>query len=321
MQDEPLRDRMPRRGRGQRTLSVIIPVKNGATTLPALLDALARQRQPPGWTVEIVAGYTPSGDDTLKILRNRGVTIAESLVPGPSAGRNAAVRKATGVLLYFIDADAAPVGDDFLARLVAVASRLEKRGRLGGFGGPILLDHGQCRNPVALADHFACWFNWNHTRPTQRTTLFQPTVSMAMPRLVYRALGGFDENILILEDFELQARLLTRGFRLYFVNELRVVHRARGTLFKSWRHSWSWGTPYRANYLAKAGGRELRFAVGSRSFGLNLPFIFARRMKLVMRAARRAAGRRAWMVAPLIAATVFAWTLAVVVGGRGARGA
>jgi hypothetical protein len=44
-------------------------------------------------------------------------------------------------------------------------------------------------------------------------------------------------------------------------------------------------------------------------------------MKLVMRAARQAAGWRAWLVSPLVAATVFAWTLAVVVGDRGARGA
>lgn len=321
MQDGPLRDRVPPRDRGQRTLSVIIPVKNGAATLPALLDALARQRRPPGWTVEIVAGYTPSRDGTLEILRERGIMVAESPVPGPSAGRNAAVCKATGALLYFIDADAAPVGDDFLIHLIRAAARLDKLGRLGGFGGPILLDPRQRRNPVALADHFACWFNWSDKRPTQRTTLFQPTVNMAMPRAVCRALGGFDEDILVLEDFELQARLLARGFRLYFVNELRVTHHARSSLATSWRHSWSWGTPYQANYLAKAGARELRFPLGSRLFGLNLPFIFARRMKLVMRAARQAAGWRTWLVSPLVAATVFAWTLAVVVGDRGARGA
>lgn len=299
-----------RRGPQPRCLSVVIPVKNGAATLPALLDALARQATPPGWRVEIVAGYTKSRDDTLKILRDRGIAVAESLVPGPSAGRNAAVRKTTGALLYFIDADAAPVGDDFLVRLVATANQLARRGRLGGFGGPILLDPAQAGNPIACADHFACWFNWSDRRPSQRSILFQPTVSLAMPRAVFEALGGFDEGILILEDFELQARAQARGLRLHFVQELAVIHRARGTLSRSWRHSWSWGTPYQANYLARAGGKELRFPVGSPWFALNLPFIFARRMRLVMRAARRPS----WLVTAFTAATVFAWALAVVVG-------
>jgi GT2 family glycosyltransferase len=308
------------RRRASRVLSVIIPVKNGAATLPALLDALERQRRPEGWTVEIVAGYTPSGDDTLRILEERGVIVAESPVPGPSAGRNAAVRKSTGTLLYFIDADAAPVGDDFLVRLARITMKLDGLGRLGGFGGPILLDPAQARSWVALADHFACWFNWSDRRLSQRTRLFQPTVSFAMPRAVYRALGGFDESILILEDFELQTRLLARGFRLYFVKDLRVVHRARDTLARSWRHSWSWGTPYQANYLAKAGCGELRFPIGSRLFAFNLPFIFARRMRLVMRAARRVSERQALLVSPLIAATVFAWALAVVIGERKKNG-
>lgn len=300
--------------RRPRVLSVIIPVKNGAATLPALLDALARQVTPPGWQVEIVAGYTESRDGTRRILEERKVIVAESRKPGPSAGRNAAVAKARGALLYFIDADAAPVGDDFLARLVRIAGTLDRRGRLGGFGGPILLDPGQGANPVALGDHFACWFNWNEARRSERTVLFQPTVSLAMPRAVYQALGGFDEDILILEDFELQARLLKRGLRLYFINELRVSHHARGTLLKSWRHSWSWGTPYQANYLARAKGRPLPFPLGSRLFALNLPVIFWRRMRLVMRAARRVGPRAALLAAPFTAATVFAWALAVVVG-------
>lgn len=298
----------------ERKLSVIIPVRNGAATLPALLDALARQQPIPGWSVEIIAGYTPSSDDTLGILQSRGISVANSDVLGPSAARNAAARLAHGTLLYFIDADAAPIGDDFLRRLVRTALQLGRIGRLGGFGGPILLDPAQERNLIAAADHFACWFNWGEKRPNQRTALFQPTVSLAMPRAVYAALGGFDESITVLEDFELQARMLARGLKLYFVNDLRVTHRARGTLLKSWRHSWSWGVPYRANYLAKAGGRELRYSVHSSLFAVNLPFVFARRMRLVMASARQVSEQRARLAWPFVAATIFAWALGVVVG-------
>lgn len=297
-----------------RTLSIIIPVMNGARTLPALLDGLTNQRPIPGWCVELIAGYTQSSDDTLRILQAGNVNIAWSEKRGPSAARNAGARIATGSLFYFIDADAAPVGDDFLRRLVHIAGRLERMGRLGAFGGPILLDPEQHKNPVAIADHLACWFNWNEARPSQRTGLFQPTVSMAMPSKVYQALGGFDENILVLEDYELQSRMLARGLRLYYVNEFRVTHRDRGTLMKSWRHSWSWGLPFRRTYLARAGGGGLHFPPQSKWFALNLPFFFVRRMKLVMKSAWRLSPRQAILTAPLIAATVFACSLAVALG-------
>jgi len=298
----------------ERTLSIIIPVRNGAATLPTLLDALERQLPVPGWQIEVIAGLAPSTDDTARILQERAVKIAPCDRLGPSAARNAGARIATGSLFYFIDADAAPVGDDFLRRLVGIAQRLRRAGRLGALGGPILLDPSQQTNPVAVADHFACWFNWNETRPSQRTGLFQPTVSLVMPRDVYLKLGGFDEKIYVLEDFDLQARMTARGLRLYYVNQLRVTHRARGTLLKSWRHSWGWGLPYRGNYMAKAGAKNLRFPLQSRLFFLNFPFLFVRRMQLVMRAARRVSSRQALLTSPLIAATVFACVLAMVVG-------
>lgn len=300
--------------RSARKLSVIIPVRNGAATLPPLLDAFERQRAVPGWSVEVIAGVSPSSDDTERILRERGVAIASSETLGPSAGRNAAVRAATGSLLCFIDADAAPVGDEFFRRVVALGIHLAQDGKLGAYGGPILLDPAQRTNPIAAADHFACWFNWSDARPTQPSRLFQPSVCLAMPRDVFEKLGGFDEGILVLEDFELEARIFAQKLRVYFANELRVTHRARGTLLSSWRHSWSWGVPYRRNYLAQTITNGLRVPVGSRAFALNLPFIFARRLRLVMRSAWRVSPRRALAAAPFIAATVFAWALGVALG-------
>lgn len=299
---------------GAQTLSVVIPVKDGGATLPALLNALGQQQPVRGWRVEVVAGYTPSSDDTARILQERKIRFNVSEKLGPSAARNAGARLATGSLLYFIDADAMPVGDDFLRRLVHVANDLGRRGRLGAFGGPILLDPAQGANPVAVADHFACWFNWHEKRPNQRTKLFQPTTSLAMPHEVFRRLGGFNENIQVLEDFDLQSRMLGCGLQIYYINELRVAHRARGSLMQSWKHSWSWGLPYRNNYLTRADAEKLRFPLRSRWFFLNLPFFFVRRMRLVMRAAWRVSPRRALLTFPLIAATVFACALAVAAG-------
>ncbi len=297
-----------------KTLSVIIPARNAAKTLPRLLDTLLRLDMPTGWQKEIIASYTDSNDETLAVLEARPITVVRCTTIGPSAARNMGVQAASGDLLYFIDADACPVGDDFLVRLVQTAIKLAKRKRLGGFGGPILLEPSQSHNPIAQGDHFACWFNWSKARRTQRTSLFQPTVSLAMPRKVFQSLGGFDPAIRVLEDFDLQQKALRAGLHFYFVQDIAVTHHARSSLLKSLRHSWYWGIPYRSAFFEKVRDPNLKTSVNSNWFWLNLPFIFGRRMKLVTRSAwRTSKGATIWAF-PFVACTVLAWSLATVTG-------
>ena len=299
----------------EQTLSVIIPARNAARTLPALLDCILELSTPPGWKKEIVASYTESNDDTLNVLESRAIKIVRSETPGPSAARNAGVRIATGSIYYFIDADARPVGDDFLVRLIHSVEELGSQESFAGFGGPILLDPSQSHNPIAQADHFACWFNWSELRRNQRTTLFQPSVSLVMTRQVFESLGGFDERIRVLEDFDLHQRALSAGYSFYFVQDFAVTHRARGTLLKSWRHSWYWGAPYRSAYFEKVRDTKLKIPLDSKWFWLNLPAVFFRRMRLVLRSARRISVWRTLISLPFIAWTVFSWSLAAVLGG------
>lgn len=294
-----------------RTLSIIIPVRNMAATVRILLDRLKTLRVPKGWDVEIIVAYTDSTDDTVAVLQAYDVQIVQSKQIGPGAARNEAVRKCRGDLLYFVDADACPVGDDFLERLVQTAVRL---GRFGAFGGPILLDSAQRCNPVALADHFACWFNWSARRPTQRTALFQPSVNLAVARKVFDALGGFDQNLRVLEDFELQQRLLQNKLPIFFVHELAVTHVARGSLLRSWRHSWYWGGPFRSVLLSDLARGKLRHPVGSRLFFANAPRLFFGRMHLVLRSAWRVSRWQTCMSFVFLAATVWIGTLATICG-------
>jgi glycosyltransferase involved in cell wall biosynthesis len=296
-----------------RKLSVIIPAMNAARTLAPLLDDLLALEVPPGWELEFLAGYTESHDNTLEILQSRPVKIVRCTTIGPGAARNVAVREASGSVFHFIDADARPVGDDFYLRLICAAETLESDEKLGGFGGPILLDRSQRWNPIAQADHFACWFNWSALREDQKSNLFQPGVSFVMPRSVYEMLGGFDTSIRVLEDFDLHQRVLAAGYNYYFVQDVAVTHRARGTLLTSWRHSWYWGAPYRSAYLEKIGESKFGIPPESRWFWLNLPLIYLQRMKLVLRSARRVSMQWTLVSLPFIAITVFSWSLASVV--------
>ncbi len=138
---------------------------------------------------------------------------------------------------------------------------------------------------------------------------------MVMPRAVFIALGGFDPKLRVMEDFELQQRALGAGLQLYFVQHFAVTHWARGTWLKSWRHSWYWGRPYRSAYLERVRDPQLKFPLRSRWFFFNLPFIFQRRMRLVLRSAWATSRRDTLTAFPFLTSTIFAWSLAAVRGG------
>lgn len=86
------------------SISVIIPVYNGAAFLAeALASVLAQQRQP----LEIIVVDDGSTDNTASIVQQFGAAVRyiQRANGGPAAARNTGIRAATGLLLAFLDAD------------------------------------------------------------------------------------------------------------------------------------------------------------------------------------------------------------------------
>jgi glycosyltransferase involved in cell wall biosynthesis len=100
-------------------VSIVIPTRNGAATLPALLDAIARQRV--DFPVEVVAIDCASTDGTSNLLRGR----VDRLVPIATAAfdhgltRNLGIEQARGDLIVLLVQDALPASDTWLAALTA----------------------------------------------------------------------------------------------------------------------------------------------------------------------------------------------------------
>jgi rhamnosyltransferase len=98
-------------------VSIVIPTRNGAATLPALLDAIWRQRSP--WPVETIAIDSGSTDGTVDLLRNK----VDHLIQIPphtfdhGLTRNVGVMQARGDFVVLMVQDAVPTSDGWLEAL------------------------------------------------------------------------------------------------------------------------------------------------------------------------------------------------------------
>jgi rhamnosyltransferase len=104
-------------------VSVALLTRNGEATLPAVLDALARQRA--DFAFEILAIDSGSTDGTVRLLE-RSVQRLLTIPPtefNHGLTRNLAIEQAAGALVVLLVQDAIPAADDWLDRLTAPLRR------------------------------------------------------------------------------------------------------------------------------------------------------------------------------------------------------
>ncbi len=104
---------------GGRLISVLIPVKDGAAFLRELLPVVVGQSI--STRLEIIAVDSGSQDDSLQILNEFGATVVSIDAAEFDHGltRNLAAQEARGDVLVFLSQRALPIGDCWLARLIA----------------------------------------------------------------------------------------------------------------------------------------------------------------------------------------------------------
>ncbi|PZR66075.1 MAG: glycosyl transferase family 2, partial [Solirubrobacterales bacterium] len=87
-------------------ISVVIPARDAAETLPRALEAVARQEGAPAY--EVIVVDDGSRDETAAIAHDLGARVISADGGGPASARNAGVAEARGGLLAFTDADCVP---------------------------------------------------------------------------------------------------------------------------------------------------------------------------------------------------------------------
>jgi GT2 family glycosyltransferase len=204
------------------TLSIIVPVYDGAATLEACLAALRREMLAGDELIVIDDASTDAsgaiaaaaGADVVRLPANRG----------QAAGRNVGASKAQGEVLFFVDADVV-VHPGAAARVRATfAARPEIAAVFGSYDDAPPA-------PGTVAAYRNLLHHWVHQQGSADAFSFWAGCG-AVRRVVFAAVGGFDERPWrrAIEDIELGYRLRASGHRILLDHGLLSTHLKRWTL-------------------------------------------------------------------------------------------
>ncbi len=187
-------------------ISVILPVYNRANALPRAVRSVLDQRFA---DFELVIVDDGSADESLAVARsfedNRVQVIQLGQNRGPSAARNAGIRKARAPLIAFLDSDDSYLPD----KLECVVAEFDHRAELDLLVDSFLKVQPSGkqvvrRNPIIEEPNA-----FRRALFTRR--LWKATPAITVRRDIILRAGLFDEDLRWLEDFDLLIRISELG--------------------------------------------------------------------------------------------------------------
>jgi GT2 family glycosyltransferase len=212
-------------------ISVVVPARDGAASLPALLDSLAAQTLDRD-RFEVVVVDNASSDATAEVARRAGAVVVSEPVPNRSRARNRGTGAAHADRLAFTDADcvAAP---GWLEALLGCA------GEAPLVAGPVITTvRGEPPNAVERLER-----RWRFAQEHWVREGWAATANLCVERAALDAIGGFDPAYRhIGEDADLCVRARRAGFALGWCPGAEVTHEAeselRPMLTRAFRHGY-----------------------------------------------------------------------------------
>lgn len=222
--------------RAARSVSVVVPVRNGVDTLEAQLEALTPQLR--SADDEVIVADNGSSDGTRELTEHFAASsgakvrwIDASRVTGVSHARNAGVAAATGEVILICDADDI-VSESWLSAMVAYLAEADM------VGGSLEV---HSLNPPSTRD-------WRRiSSPQELPTLlgFLPYAvgcNVGIWREVALSVGGWDETLRAGgDDVDFSWRVQLAGFRLVPGPEALVAYRLRDTIRGAMRQGFAYG--------------------------------------------------------------------------------
>jgi glycosyltransferase involved in cell wall biosynthesis len=200
---------------------VVVPVYNGERTIGDCVESIFAQSFPRS-DIELLLIDNASTDNTATILnryRDRAIILDEEK-RGPAAARNCGLRRATGDIVAFTDADCV-VHQDWLSKVIAPLDDPA----VGIVGGTI-----QAVKPCNAVEEFGERIHDHRMAIEYYSPPYAITMNWASRRSVLEQVGPFDEKLLRCEDCDLAYRIVAAGYRIVHEPAAVVYHRNEHSL-------------------------------------------------------------------------------------------
>ncbi len=207
-------------GQGTPSISVIIPVFNGATDLGRVLQAIRQSTFSPYELIVVDDGSTDGSGTVAGTYADKVIRMERS--GGPARARNRGAAEARGPILLFVDADVL-LPPDILGR-VAEAFTTDAVSAVFGSYNNLPEDRGFFSQYKNLFHH------WVHQSGSTAASTFWSGFG-AIRKTVFDDAGGFPESYHkpSIEDVALGYRLKRKGINIELVKDLQVTHLKRWT--------------------------------------------------------------------------------------------
>jgi glycosyltransferase involved in cell wall biosynthesis len=207
------------------TITLIIPARDAAQTLPQVLTA-ARANAPD----ELIVVDDGSRDETARIAESLGacvIRLDES--HGPAIARNHGAHAALSDVLFFVDADVVLPANVVRLVLDYFTTHPDVSALFGSY------DDAPAA-PNFISQYKNLLHHYVHQTSDENAVTFWAGCG-AIRRDAFLAVGGFAKayHTSSIEDIELGARLVHAGCTIHLVKALQAKHLKRWTLLSLWR--------------------------------------------------------------------------------------
>lgn len=197
-------------------VSVIIPVRNSAESLEAVLRALSASTYP---SFEVIVVDDASTDETADIAQRSGVTVVRrEQQGGPAAARNDGARASRGTLLLFVDADVIVQSETIEQFVETFQQSFDVAAVFGSYDA-------QPASPRIVSQYRNLMHHFVHQQGNDSASTFWAGCG-AIRREIFFTLGGFNSGYGApsIEDIELGVRMRASGFAVRLEKSLQVKH-------------------------------------------------------------------------------------------------
>ncbi len=206
------------------TVSVIVPVYNGAETIVACLESLLAQDYPVDY-YEIIVVENGSTDNTSDVVgRYPAVRLLHSPLRGPGPARNYGIARSEAKIIAFTDADCI-AEPDWLTELVKGYTSPE----IGGVGGKITAyEHSELTSVERFSCEHSPLINFVSGEDEFLPHLY--TANASFLRELLNQVNGFNPRLMTAEDVDLSWRIqLNASAKLTYCDDAIIHHHHRAT--------------------------------------------------------------------------------------------